>query len=169
MKIYLPDDIRSGETISGTVVLEPEGLTEKIKNRNKAALQKYALSYTEANGSVKSLSTHFTILINQNNATIHVNDGNKLISNYSIPIQKEDYKISSFVFPSHVLTQSPFRIHGPFDGNTSNTVPDKWNRNRNTGRIAKTVHNADASGRKQTACCFYIRKWKGNSKVNICR
>lgn len=121
MKIYLPDDIRSGETISGTVVLEPEGSTEKIKNRNKAALQKYALSYTEANGSVKSLSTHFTILINQNNATIHVNDGNKLISNYSIPVQKEDYKISSFVFPSHVLTQSPFRIHGPFDGNTSNT------------------------------------------------
>ena len=34
MKIYLPDDIRSGETISGTVVLEPEGSTEKIKNRN---------------------------------------------------------------------------------------------------------------------------------------
>lgn len=31
MKIYLPDDIRSGETISGTVVLEPEGSTEKIK------------------------------------------------------------------------------------------------------------------------------------------
>jgi hypothetical protein len=59
-------------------------------------------------------------LINQNNATIYVNDGNKLISNYNIPIQKVDYKISSFVF-THVLTQSPFRIHGPFDGNTSNT------------------------------------------------
>jgi len=121
IKIYLPDDIRSGETISGTVVLEPEGSTEKIKNRSIAALQKYGLSYTEDNGSVKLLSTRFTILINQNNTTINVNDGNKLISNYNIPIQKEDYKISSFVLPTHVLTQSAIRIHGPFDGNTSNT------------------------------------------------
>lgn len=38
IKVYLPDDMRAGDTISGTVIAEPNGQTEEERARNRDAL-----------------------------------------------------------------------------------------------------------------------------------
>lgn len=45
IKVYLPDDMAAGDMISGTVVTEPLGKTEKEKKKNLAALLKYVVSF----------------------------------------------------------------------------------------------------------------------------
>jgi hypothetical protein len=42
--VYLPDDIRAGEKISGTVVAEPTGQTEAERQKNLAALGAYVIT-----------------------------------------------------------------------------------------------------------------------------
>ena len=44
IKVYLPDDIRPGDMISGTVVAEPSGKNEKEWKKNLVELMKFSLS-----------------------------------------------------------------------------------------------------------------------------
>src|SRR5258708_35310601 len=43
VKVYLPDDLAAGDTISGTVSAEPSGKDEKEKQRNSGELQGYVI------------------------------------------------------------------------------------------------------------------------------
>lgn len=44
IKVYLPDDMRAGDTISGTVIAEPNGQTPEERAKNKAGLQDYVVA-----------------------------------------------------------------------------------------------------------------------------
>src|SRR5687768_13884466 len=61
IKVYLPDDMRAGDTISGTLVTEPKGKTPEETAKNKSELENYKLrlgsetvSVTEAQFTVKT-------------------------------------------------------------------------------------------------------------------
>ena len=41
IRVYLPDDMRAGDTIAGTVVAEPNGQTKEERARNRSALNQY--------------------------------------------------------------------------------------------------------------------------------
>ena len=41
IRVYLPDDMRAGDTISGTLVAEPNGQTKEERARNRSALNQY--------------------------------------------------------------------------------------------------------------------------------
>lgn len=43
VKVYLPDDMRAGETISGTLVTEPKGNTPEEVAKNKSELEKHSV------------------------------------------------------------------------------------------------------------------------------
>jgi hypothetical protein len=43
LRVYLPDDIAAGDTISGTVVAEPAGNTDEQRSRNTSVLNGYAV------------------------------------------------------------------------------------------------------------------------------
>ena len=43
VKVYLPDDIRAGDTISGTVVTEPKGANEEEKAKNAQTLKTFVI------------------------------------------------------------------------------------------------------------------------------
>ena len=45
IKIYLPDDLRTGDIISGTVVAEPDGKNEKQIKKNADKLVKYIIDF----------------------------------------------------------------------------------------------------------------------------
>jgi hypothetical protein len=49
IKVYLPDDMRAGDTISGTVVADPKGQTEEERAKNRNELKDLAL---EINGKI---------------------------------------------------------------------------------------------------------------------
>lgn len=121
--VYLPDDIRPGDVISGTVVAEPGGRNEKEKSRNLESLQKYKLKIADniillsglPRQSIKTgqipLRTNF-IILEEKYAAIFTKT---IILNSSIadpgPLSTQ----------THALTEAPFRITGPFDGDASNT------------------------------------------------
>ena len=45
VKVYLPDDIRQGDMITGTVTAIPEGRNEKQLQRNLAELVRYSIIF----------------------------------------------------------------------------------------------------------------------------
>jgi hypothetical protein len=53
--VNLPDDMRPGDQITGTVTVAPEGKTEKEKQANRKKLEEYALQFPGLAMSVKDL------------------------------------------------------------------------------------------------------------------
>lgn len=48
LTVNLPDDMRAGDTISGTVVAEPKGQTPEARTKNQGELQGYVVSISSA-------------------------------------------------------------------------------------------------------------------------
>ena len=75
--VYLPDDATSGDFITGTVIAEPKGRTERQKNKNREILSGYTLLLT---GQVSK-----TIL----GALESANNSSKSFDVISIPVPEE--------------------------------------------------------------------------------
>lgn len=129
--VNLPDDIRPGDTISGTVVSEPAGADagEKAKNRN--VLEGYVIDF---GGAVKVKADKpgfkwipqmpspgapnrylFPIYIFAAGLTDPAAGLNVVLSQDVTPA------LASFVLPTIGQTGRPLSISGPFDGDASNT------------------------------------------------
>lgn len=121
IKVYLPDDIRPGDMVSGKVSVEPEGSTEKEKIRNKESLEKYTLHLLDAVSGKEELSRLFRFSTKSSNPSIALSLNNKIISTAFLPMANMTGSTSSLSQPSHILTAAPARITGLFDGNASNT------------------------------------------------
>lgn len=135
--VSLPDDIRAGDTISGTVVLEPKGNTEDERKNNAAKLSDLKLVL---GAKFPKDQKDLLILITP-----------RLMSDFSTEVPESfDYKIgvnaprtdpetvtitinsmvwfinnqpalNEFRLPSMGQQGRPAEIFGPFDGNSSNT------------------------------------------------
>lgn len=128
IKVYLPDDIRPGETISGTVSAEPSGKNAKQLEKNLTELKKYTVSFNGQNFSVVNANSHFSSVINSNTTAsrqlqlmmdIKTIEG-KVVEVHILNNSPKDVPAICAI-PAHALTSSPFRITGPFDGNADNT------------------------------------------------
>ncbi len=122
--VYLPNDIRTGDVISGTVVAEPSGNNEKEKNRNMALLQKYQVSTGPVITRVSNQPQPIKFLMAEFKSTHIALSNDKIIeiSNFPVPIINSPLQPpASITIPTHALTGSPLRITGPFDGDASNT------------------------------------------------
>ena len=124
IKLYLPDDIRPGDIISGTVLAEPNGTTDKEKNRNSQSLQKYKVKLGDIIISSVSLQRQ-TIKFIQSPAYPSIavlDDKAAVIATVPAPVNNTPaIQSGGIIAPSHVLANSPLRITGPFDGDASNT------------------------------------------------
>ncbi len=128
IKIYLPDDIRPGDVISGTVVAEPEGKNEKQIEKNLAALKKYLIGFNNEKFPVSDAGKMFQFLVQPGKPVTTplqlINASDVVSGQVALPTtaEKDQQPASGQCnVPSHALTGSPLRITGPFDGNASNT------------------------------------------------
>lgn len=121
IKVYLPDDIRNGETISGTVVTEPSGSSMKEKDRNNEALRKYVLSLVDGFQGKEELSRLFRATVKGSNPSITLSSNNQVVSSLAVPLKDIPATAGSLSVPTHVLTASNLPIKGAFDGDASNT------------------------------------------------
>jgi predicted nuclease with TOPRIM domain len=121
IKVYLPEDIRPGDMISGRVSVEPGGSTEKEKIRNKELLEKYRLHLHDGISVDEELSRFFSFSTKSNNPSIILSLNNKNISTAAVPMTNITGSTSSLSLPTHILTSAPARITGQFDGDASNT------------------------------------------------
>ena len=132
IKAYLPDGLAAGDAISGTVIMEPAGGTEKEKSRNRNELsgyfielekEKIPLTQTRLKWTIPSTLTGgatFLVLRDRN--------GNEL-SRAVVPVrvntamiqQRMNASPGEYHCPMVGRAGTPIQIQGPFDGNFDNT------------------------------------------------
>lgn len=141
--VHLPDDMRAGDTISGTVVAEPKGSTEEERPKNLDALKGYLVEI----GDQKVSTPHgsFTWIVPDTPVKliriIEISSG-KEVANTPVPTQaavksRKGYitmkggdaiaaqpEPADDIFQLPTLGQQgrPIEIFGPFDGSASNTT-----------------------------------------------
>ncbi len=128
IKVYLPDDVRPNDLISGRVIAEPIGKNAKQTANNLTELKKYSISINNEKFAVENTNKPFQFLVNAERTMKGklelINGSGKKEGELSIPAIPEKNQQptpAQCKIPSHGLTGSPFRITGPFDGNSSNT------------------------------------------------
>jgi hypothetical protein len=134
IKIYLPDDIRPGETISGSVSVFPDGKSIRQTEKNLAELKRYRLQIDELKIDlavwrfVPERPSGFQWIIPKDREVsipvelIHVSDSKPAQLTYRFhDVQDTLPALKGCYIPAHVLEASPLRIHGAFDGEYSNT------------------------------------------------
>jgi len=129
IRVYLPDDIRPGDNISGRIVAEPVGKNAKQTRNNLAGLNNYSISIYNSKISVENVNTPFRILIppgKPKSCRVQlINAAGVITAEVTVPsIPEKELQTTSGSgcnIPSHALTGSQLRITGPFDGDASNT------------------------------------------------
>lgn len=126
--VYLPDDIRPGDHISGRVVAEPFGKNEKQTEKNRSGLKSYFLNlYKQAipvENSLNGFNLSIPAGIPQRCSIGLTGPAGIKTPTVDVPSFPETGLPSSPVdctIPSHALAGAPMRITGPFDGDASNT------------------------------------------------
>lgn len=127
--IYLPDDIRSGDLISGTVSAEPGGKNAKQFQKNGNKLTSYFIDFIGQKIPVTIAKKPVQYQINTRATSqlplglLH-ETGNPAAS-VNIPCATNTETTSpagtECKIPTHALTAAPLPVKGSFDGNSSNT------------------------------------------------
>lgn len=137
IKVYLPDDIRPGDTISGTVATEPNGGSSEERVRNQELLNQYMLELEGLKVGVEQPSFVWTAPAAGGNAHVryrlNVSDkadsygyvlepdtGNKSLGGEWISESKKDHP--DFLWYPVGQQGRPSSIYGPFDGRFGNTL-----------------------------------------------
>ena len=127
IKAYLPNDIRPGETISGSIVAEAVGKNARQIENNLSALKKYFINIQNEKYPVDSYMS-FQFMVAQDKpmtGVIQLITLSGVIENeVALPTtswQDLQPAPSQCIIPTHALTASPLTITGPFDGDASNT------------------------------------------------
>ncbi len=128
IKVYLPDDIRPGDMISGSVLAEPFGKNGKQTAKNLAELKKYAVEFNGQKIPVAEAAKNFQCNMDkriQPQRTLNLMNGNGEnawhVNIQSANNEKTQSAPAECKIPTHALTAAPLKITGPFDGNSSNT------------------------------------------------
>ncbi|MGZ5437669.1 MAG: carboxypeptidase-like regulatory domain-containing protein [Pyrinomonadaceae bacterium] len=142
IKISLPDDMRAGDTISGTVVTEPKGNTEQEKTANDSRLRIHVIQLDDntkveparpqfkwtpqlptPSAPVRYLVRLFEVLGGKQTEVSNV----QLSPGMPLPVEPigkipSTPGTSNFVIPPLGQSGRTIVITGPFDGDLSNTI-----------------------------------------------
>ena len=128
IKIYLPDDIRPGDVISGRIVAIPSGKNAKQIERNFVELLKFTVNLNGEKFPVNKEAAAFKFISHLDRNTtnlvelIHIS-GVKA-HELSLPAMTNENRMpvsSKCVSPGYAMAGSPIRVGGSFDGDASNT------------------------------------------------
>lgn len=145
--VRLPDDMRAGDTISGTVTAEPKGTTPEERTRNEAELNGYVIEVLPPNqpsGTKVSTAKMWMVSnfrfevgdlpVKSGGGTdepgfqvVLMNKDGKPVQHANVPFASPIGTIltsgppNTFALPRIGQQGRPVRIPGPFDGNSDNT------------------------------------------------
>lgn len=125
IRISLPSDMEAGDTISGTVIVEPAGKTEREKQKNADELNGYVIEVNTKHWPVSGGVMRFVIpptLARPPDIILRDAKGNK-VDSAPLPVAPAPKTTTtpSFVIPQLGQSGDPISITGPFDGDSSNT------------------------------------------------
>jgi hypothetical protein len=123
IRVYLPDDIAAGDTISGTVVAEPAGNTDAERSANSSTLDGYVIDVAAKKVSVAQHALTFIIPVASATAGLVIRRSNgREVQRISVPVRAQQPAFgrvplpNDFRFPQIVASGQPFPINGPFGG-----------------------------------------------------
>ncbi|MGB7202771.1 MAG: hypothetical protein WBD16_10940 [Pyrinomonadaceae bacterium] len=127
IKVYLPDDMRAGDTISGTVSAEPRGSTDAERTANQGVLNGMVIDLGgEKRFSAGERSFKWSIPIGKVKRQIKVFSGlgsQKPLDAQNLALSTMSQAVpADFALPQLGQAGRPLTINGPFDGNASNTT-----------------------------------------------
>ena len=128
IKVYLPDDIRPGDVISGSIIAQPLGKNEKQTEKNLAELKKYSVGFNNekfavagANNSIRSLIKSGIPVNGDMKFTISVSTLKGEVVEVKVPQAVKNPVFAECGIPTHALANAPLTIPGKFDGDATNT------------------------------------------------
>ena len=129
LRVYLPDDMAAGDTISGTVVAEPAGRTEAERNANTTVLNGYVVDVGTKSASVAQRAFTFVVPVTAASVglVLHESKG-KAVARQSLPVRSVQPPFGraalprDFHFPQVVAAGQPFPIAGPFSGDAAKST-----------------------------------------------
>jgi hypothetical protein len=135
LRVNLPDDAAGGDTISGTVVLDPKGKSESEQGRNEDELNGYVVEVAEQKAPARLGEFKCSMPTGVSEITLILKDkrGTKICST-KVPIQAQppanplDKYPNTCMLPPYAQAGWPIQCRGPCDGdfNTSSIkVGDK--------------------------------------------
>jgi hypothetical protein len=127
--VFLPSDMRAGDTISGTVFVEPEGDTDAERQANAGRLSGYAIDVGGAQTRVGEHIVRFTVGAGVTDILVGVTgDGSSQAG--IVPVNGAP-PAGAATFSADPLTQAghPTPVQGPFDGDASNTTATMGDQN----------------------------------------
>lgn len=125
VKVSLPDDIRAGDTISGTVTAEPKGKDVKERKDNYDRLLGYSINIDNQKAKVSSGEIHYVATNDPNKEPklILADEKGKQLAQAFIALMRlaELSTANNPYFPPMGQSGRPYAINGVFDGNSANT------------------------------------------------
>ncbi len=132
IKVNLPDDMATGDVISGTVIAEPSGNTEEEKRANTDQLNGHVVELGQSRTPVLEKAFRWTVpaaMIGGIIPLIFTDDKGDKVGATEIPVDSIPYMEErpttptpeDFVLPSVGQEGRPVQVTGPFDGDFVNT------------------------------------------------
>ena len=123
LDLRLPDDIRAGDMISGTVLVEPKGATEAERVANAATLNGYVIDVDGRRNRVADGKMLITIPQTGVMVPLVLRDaaGNP-VDLMGIAATPPDVPVRQLAVPAATQAGQPLSIPGAFDGNSANTT-----------------------------------------------
>lgn len=126
IRVYLPDDMMAGDTITGTVVAEPSGSTEAERNRNADVLNglvvETPLSAPTVNGRQRTWKLPNITQALGFGFVLKGANGKPVAEAATQVLPPREAKPAYFAIPPVTVVGRPMVILGPFDGNSANTT-----------------------------------------------
>jgi len=123
IRVFLPDDIRPGELISGRIKTEAVGKNARQIERNLAALNQQSLIIDGVQVKPVGDNTVFKLTGNRtpSGKIVMLDASGNAVGECKLPVSAPVTATGSCRIPGHALCGAPMRITGSFDGNMENT------------------------------------------------
>ena len=122
IRVNLPDDMAAGDTLSGTVIAEPQGKDEKERAANQGELSGYVVEMEKQQTSSNSHILKLAIPVARSSTYLILKDkDNKEVARIEIPVALQPPRQEGFDLPSLGQQGRAVEVSGPFDGDFSTT------------------------------------------------
>lgn len=130
IRVNLPDDASAGDTISGTVIEEPEGKTDEERNRNADVLRGMVIELDGQKVPVTGKVLKWAIpasLAGRSATLVLLSAQGKQLSRLGVPVRSAPAAVRAgtpgpgdFQFQRVGQAGKPLEVRGPFDGDFAN-------------------------------------------------
>lgn len=128
VRVSVPNDIRPGDTLSGTVVADPSGKSDKQRRKNGDRLKGYVVETEKQRAPVGTQALKWTVPAGASGAAYFIlrNKKGRQLARASLPALSPDAipaaaRPEQFRFPRIGQAGRPITMEGPFDGDFSSS------------------------------------------------